>query len=67
MQQAQEGDSLGPGPVYTIPPGLGLLIEGGRLLLTDVDQPRLEGAAAQPGADLHVVERPDQRLTRFTF
>lgn len=40
VQQAQNGDRIQPGHVYTIPPGVRLLIEGGRLRLTEFDQPR---------------------------
>ncbi|MFN3525170.1 MAG: chemotaxis protein CheB [Paracoccus sp. (in: a-proteobacteria)] len=40
VQQAAHGMAVQPGHVYTIPPGARMLIEGGRLRLTDFDQPR---------------------------
>jgi two-component system CheB/CheR fusion protein len=40
VQQADEGTRLQPGHVYTIPPGVGMVIRDGCLRLTEFDQPR---------------------------
>lgn len=40
VEQAEDGTRILPGHVYTIPPGARMLVEGGRLKLTEFDQPR---------------------------
>lgn len=40
VHQAEDGETVRPGTVLIIPPGHGLTIDGGRLSLTEFEQPR---------------------------